>query len=206
MARPTRHGRPRRWPPPLFFRPIAVGLRPIDRHPTPACPALRGRAVVQRPGAHAPAPCERREVLPGRHLHRLGTAASWAKGIALRTCPQGDRCPPYALSALSSSVGLGRHACCSGPSRATRLHRVPGNASRGVRSAWRRRSHGLLDRRRRVAGRCVSRVVELGPRKQACLPQSACRQSPALSAKRSPPASSDWCGRIPSRPLDETGI
>jgi hypothetical protein len=38
MARPTRIGRPRRWPPPLFFTLIAVGLRPIDRHPTPACP------------------------------------------------------------------------------------------------------------------------------------------------------------------------
>ena len=40
MARPTRHGRPRRSPPSLFFKLIAVGLRPIDRHPTPACPAV----------------------------------------------------------------------------------------------------------------------------------------------------------------------
>jgi hypothetical protein len=31
-ARPTRLGRPRQWPPPLFFKLSAVGLRPIDRH------------------------------------------------------------------------------------------------------------------------------------------------------------------------------
>jgi hypothetical protein len=41
MARPTRLGRPRRWPPPLFFRLSAVGLHPIDRHPTHARPAVQ---------------------------------------------------------------------------------------------------------------------------------------------------------------------
>ena len=40
MARPTRIGRPRKSPPPVFFKLIAVGLRPIDRHPTPACAAV----------------------------------------------------------------------------------------------------------------------------------------------------------------------
>jgi hypothetical protein len=34
----------------LFFRLIAVGLRPIDRHPTPACPARR--AGVQATGRY----------------------------------------------------------------------------------------------------------------------------------------------------------
>jgi hypothetical protein len=41
MARPTRLGRPRRWPPLLFFKLIAVGLRPIDRHPAHARPAVQ---------------------------------------------------------------------------------------------------------------------------------------------------------------------
>jgi hypothetical protein len=42
---------------------------------------------------------------------------------------------------------------------------VPGNASEGVRSAGPQAKNGLFDRRRHVAERCVSRVVELGPRK-----------------------------------------
>jgi hypothetical protein len=55
MARPTRLGRPRRWPPPLFFKLSAVGLRPIDRHPTHTRPAVQLCAgVVQRPGASGP--------------------------------------------------------------------------------------------------------------------------------------------------------
>ena len=50
MARPTRLGRPRQWPPPLFFKLIAVGLRPIDRHPI--LPARqRQLTVVQRRGS-----------------------------------------------------------------------------------------------------------------------------------------------------------
>ena len=58
MARPTRHGRPRRWPPPLFFRLVAVGLRPIDRHPTPACPAQR--AARSGPAAWSEGSCTMR--------------------------------------------------------------------------------------------------------------------------------------------------
>ena len=38
---------------------IAVGLRPIDRHPTPVCAACTRRAVVQRPEENSPEPCQR---------------------------------------------------------------------------------------------------------------------------------------------------
>ena len=46
MARPTRHGRPRRWPPALFFRRIAVGLRPS------MWPALVKLPTNARPSPH----------------------------------------------------------------------------------------------------------------------------------------------------------
>ena len=57
------------------------------------------------------------------------------------------------------SSGRDRRADATIASDAT--HRVAGNASKGVRSAWLVRRHGLLDRRRHAAERCVSRVVEL---------------------------------------------
>ena len=50
MARPTRIGRPRRWPPPLFFKLIALGLHPIDRHPHSCLPGSTSRAVVHQLG------------------------------------------------------------------------------------------------------------------------------------------------------------
>ena len=50
--------------------------------------------------------------------------------------------------------------------------------------------HGLFDRRRHLAGRCVSRVVELGLRKQACFavssgpgPCATCEAEPSESIR-----------------------
>ena len=109
---------------------------------------------------------------------------------------RGDTAPRDALRGKRHTVTFPcalSAKCC----QARRRHRVAevnhasdatrgaaGNASEGVGSARPGAKNGLFDRWRHVAERCVSRVVELGSRKQAGVAVS--RIDRALGAKRSP--------------------
>ncbi len=79
---------------------------------------------------------------------------------ALRGTRHAVACPCALSAGLTHLASVGQ-TCCGEPSRATRRHRVAGNASEGVAiRAGRSAKHAtLLDRRRHTAERCVSRVA-----------------------------------------------
>ncbi len=86
---------------------------------------------------------------------RAPERADYASPAVARCCFKPGKLAPNACSVHGETRFLKRTIA----SDATRG--AAGNASGGVGSAWRLRRNGLLDRRRHLAGRCVSRVVEL---------------------------------------------
>ena len=147
MARATRRGRPRRWPPPMFFTLIAVGMRPIAAtRLRPARPCAR-RAVVQRPGANSPEPCE---ATRRASMLRVVVQAPLSHVIIVHACPPPSR-PAHPKSGPRRRL---RHTACRARVR-------PTSSSRGVDHQTSQARRLLI--RARAPGRGSLRPSSLGP-------------------------------------------
>jgi len=160
------------------FCPLSLSRR-LRLFAPPALPVTRARArsAPTHVTEHGEAGLLQRTIasdatyaVAGNRIASRGTAASWAKGLALRTRSRGDRCASAGHATLwRGHAHLAPSAVHSGwgGRLAEADHREQRDVLRTRKRIGRREIRGpgaktpLLDRRRHVAERCVSRVVEL---------------------------------------------